>query len=100
MDGFSDTKLRVVDTTSQEAERACAAAAIAARRDAHRFTDAMETALTGLVITGVLLFGAALLRGAVPPCQARFIVHAMLVMLAVMSGGVTVCFLGRAIFGR
>jgi nucleoid-associated protein YgaU len=100
MDGYSNTPLRVVDTTGQETERARAAAAIAARHDAHRFTDAIETALTGVVITGVLLFGAALLRDAVPACQARLIVHAMLVILAVMSGGVTVGFLGRAIFGR
>jgi hypothetical protein len=37
----------------------------------HGFSDNMEWAMTGLVLTGVLMFGAGMLHFAVPACTAR-----------------------------
>ncbi len=70
--------------------------AAAARRvitaDPHRFTDGMETAMTGLVFTGVLLFAAGLLHIAAPTILGETMLHA----LACLTGGVTLAGLFRA----
>jgi hypothetical protein len=52
----------------------------------HAFGDCMEMAMTGLVVTGVLLFGAGLLRLGVAPCLLRSIGVDGLTILAGVTG--------------
>jgi predicted lipid-binding transport protein (Tim44 family) len=79
---------------------AAATAASAAPRNPHRFADAMEAALTGIVLTGVLLFAAGLLRAAAPACTARLVAEIILTALAIASGNVSIFFVGRGLFGK
>jgi len=51
----------------------------------HRFADAMETAMTGLVFTGALLFAAGLLHIAAPTILGETILRA----LACVTGAIT-----------
>jgi hypothetical protein len=57
-----------------------------AQASLHAFGDCMELAMSGLVMTGVLLFGAALLRCGVGPCLLRSVGIDGLTGLAGMSG--------------
>jgi hypothetical protein len=54
----------------------------------HGFSDNMEWAMTGLIFTGVLLFGAGMLHFAVPPCAVRnFGVAGLYVLAGGMAAG-------------
>jgi hypothetical protein len=80
--------------------RPAVVAAKPAAADPHRFADAMEAALTGLVFTGALLFAAGLLHIAAPACTARLIGLDALYALAAGTGAVTLVAMVRAFFGK
>jgi hypothetical protein len=78
------------------AKPAAVAAPAAAKADPHRFADAMEAALTGLVFTGALLFGAGLLHIIAPAGTARLFGLDALYGLAAFTGAMTLTAMVRA----
>ncbi len=101
MKAIPPAQLEAIRSTSQSAtEPSLKPETVAARRDAGRFEGSIENALTGIVITGVLLFAAGLLRYALPVCTARIIGADALDALAIAVGGLTMVLTLRGIFGR
>jgi len=64
------------------------------------FADAMDVAMTSLVLVGALLFGAGLVRYGAPAGQAREIAAAILYALAGFGGVLLAAFTLTAIFRR
>jgi hypothetical protein len=94
-------QLEAIRSTSQSVtERSPEPATIAAPRDPRRFEGCIENALTGIVITGVLLFAAGLLRYALPVCTARIMGADALDALAIAAGGLTMVLTLRGIFAK
>lgn len=68
--------------------------------DPHRFADGMETAMTGLVFTGALLFAAGLLHIVAPAGAATTLAVNILRAVAYLAGAATLTSTCRAFFGR
>jgi hypothetical protein len=101
MKAIPPAQLEAIRSPSQSVtERALLPATAAAPRASHRLQDCIENALTGIVITGVLLFAAGLLRYALPVCTARIIGADALDALAIAAGVLTMLMTLRGIFGR
>jgi hypothetical protein len=101
MEAIPPAQLEAIRTATQSAnQRSLEPATIAACRAPHRFEDCFENLLTGIVITGVLLFAAGLLRYALPVCTARIMGADALDALAIASGGLTTLMTLRGMFAR
>ncbi len=77
-----------------------AAAAVEETANSHRFADCMETAMTGTVMTGTVLFAAGLLNIVVPACTPLTDADLGLYALAGLSAGATLFMALRGIFGK
>jgi len=71
-----------------------------AAADPNRFADGMETAMTGLIVTGGLLFAAGLVHMAGFVCAASLAGEDALRAMACLSGAATMANLFWAIFGE
>lgn len=100
MKAIPPAQLEAIHSSSQSVTESLKPATIAAPRASHRFEDCIENALTGIVITGVLLFAAGLLRYALPVCTARIMGADALDALAIAAGGLTMVLTLRGIFAK
>jgi hypothetical protein len=86
----ADTTIRFAPAKSAAAARPVIAA------EPHRFTDGLETAMTGLVFTGALLFAAGLLHIAAPAGAAAMLGVTIFHTLACLTGAATLAGIFRA----